>query len=110
MTTQAGYVWIYPQKAQVVIEGREHLGMYSFGKKTGEKSFCKICGVPVHNELSQPTAEELAAMTDEERDWRLGGLALAPVNLRVINDLDVNELTVTQFEGYTVWRPPYVEP
>ncbi|KAI1364087.1 glutathione-dependent formaldehyde-activating enzyme [Xylaria arbuscula] len=108
---RAGYVWAYPPKTQVVIEGRKNLAMYSFGKKSSAKSFCKICGVPVHNEVLQPTAEELAAMTDEERDWRLGGLALAPVNLRIINDFDVKELDgVRQFEGYTVWQPPYVEP
>ncbi|KAJ3561558.1 hypothetical protein NPX13_g8899 [Xylaria arbuscula] len=108
---RAGYVWAYPQKTGVVIEGRKNLAMYSFGKKNSAKSFCKICGVPVHNEVLQPTAEELAAMTDEERDWRLGGLALAPVNLRIINDFDVKELDgVRQFEGYTVWQPPYVEP
>ncbi|KAI0509722.1 glutathione-dependent formaldehyde-activating enzyme [Xylaria bambusicola] len=107
---RAGYVWVYPSKPQVIIEGRENLGMYFFGKKHSGKTFCKICGVPVHNELVEPSTEELAAMTDEEKIKRLGGISLSPINLRVIHDLNVNDLSVYQFDGYSIFQPPYVEP
>ncbi|KAI1427815.1 glutathione-dependent formaldehyde-activating enzyme [Xylaria sp. FL1777] len=107
---KAGYVWIYPQKPQVVIEGKENLGMYIFGKKTSGKTFCKICSVPIHNVALEFTEEELATKTDKERDWILGGQSLAPINLRTINEFDVNDLNVSQFQGYSVFQPPYVEP
>ncbi|KAI1278157.1 glutathione-dependent formaldehyde-activating enzyme [Xylaria sp. FL0933] len=107
---KAGYVWTYPEKLQVVIEGKENLAMYTFGRKTSGKTFCKICSIPIHNEVLKFTDEELAAKTKEDRDWILGGQNLAPVNLRIINNLDVSDLNVSRFQGYTAWHPPYVEP
>ncbi|KAI3330700.1 glutathione-dependent formaldehyde-activating enzyme [Ustulina deusta] len=107
---RAGYVWTYPQKSQVVIEGKENLGMYLFGRKTSGKTFCKICGVPIHNEVMKFTEEELATKTGKEKDWILGGQSLAPVNLRIINDFDVENLNAIQFQGYSVHQPPYINP
>ncbi|KAI1347317.1 glutathione-dependent formaldehyde-activating enzyme [Xylaria sp. FL0043] len=107
---KAGYIWTYPEKSQVVIEGKETLAMYTFGRKTSGKTFCKICSIPIHNEVLKFTDEELAAKIKEDRDWILGGQNLAPVNLRIINNLDVSDLNVSRFQGYTAWHPPYVEP
>ncbi|GAW17564.1 hypothetical protein ANO14919_070220 [Xylariales sp. No.14919] len=81
-----------------------------FGNKYGRKTFCAICGVPIHNELVQFTNEELAAKSEKERDYIVGGLVFAPVNLRVINGLDVNDLNVGRFHGYSASQPQYVEP
>ncbi|KAI0159728.1 glutathione-dependent formaldehyde-activating enzyme [Xylariaceae sp. FL1272] len=107
---QAGAVWNYPTRSQVVIQGRENLELYISGNKTCGKSFCKICGVPVHNEILKFSDEELAAMTQEKRDWVTGGQNLCPINLRVINGLDVTELNTTKFNGYEKLQPPYEEP
>ncbi|KAI1298391.1 glutathione-dependent formaldehyde-activating enzyme [Xylaria venustula] len=107
---RAGYVWTYPKKTQVVIEGIENLGMYTFGRKTAGKTFCKICNVPIHNEVLKFTEEELATKTEKEREYILGGQSFAPVNLRIINNFDVNDLNVRQFDGYSEHQPAYVEP
>ncbi|KAI0535044.1 glutathione-dependent formaldehyde-activating enzyme [Xylaria digitata] len=107
---RAGCVWIYSKKAQMVIEGKENLGRYLFGNKFTEKTFCNICGVPIHNELLEFTEEELAVRTKEERDWIVSGQDFAPVNLRIINGLDVNDLNISQLHGWSVLQPPYVEP
>ncbi|KAJ2989610.1 hypothetical protein NUW58_g3383 [Xylaria curta] len=107
---KAGYVWIYPKKPQVVIEGKENLGMYLFGKKNVGKTFCKVCSVPIHNHMMEFSEEELATKSQEERDWVVGGQIFSPVNLRTINGLDVNDLKVFQFQGYATLQPPYVEP
>ncbi|RWA04580.1 hypothetical protein EKO27_g10524 [Xylaria grammica] len=108
--SKGGYVWAYPKKPQIVIEGGENLSKYMFGNKYGRKTFCGICGVPIHNELVHFTDEELAAKPEKERDYIVGGLVFAPVNLRVINGLDVNDLNVGRFHGYSASQPQYVEP
>ncbi|KAI3336760.1 glutathione-dependent formaldehyde-activating enzyme [Xylariaceae sp. AK1471] len=105
-----GAVWTYPHKTQVVIVGQENLGLYLFGKKSAGKTFCKICGVPVHNQMMQFTEEEIAAMSEATRKWCIGGKDLAPINLRLINDLNVKDLNVDRFDGYAAIQPPYVEP
>ncbi|KAI1178451.1 glutathione-dependent formaldehyde-activating enzyme [Nemania sp. FL0916] len=107
---KGGYVWTYPKQTQVIIEGKENLGMYLFGLKSTGKTFCKVCGVPIHSQMMKFTEEELASKSEKEKDWILGGQSLAPVNLRIINDLDVNDLNASRFDGYTAFQPPYVEP
>ncbi|KAI1268989.1 glutathione-dependent formaldehyde-activating enzyme [Xylariaceae sp. FL1019] len=107
---KAGAVWNYPTKSQVVIQGKENLELYITGNKTCGKSFCKICGVPVHNEILKFSDEEIAAMPQEKKDWVVGGQNLCPINLRVINGLDVTELKTVKFNGYEKLQPPYEEP
>ncbi|KAF2971750.1 hypothetical protein GQX73_g1852 [Xylaria multiplex] len=107
---KAGYVWIYSKKTQVVIDGKENLGRYIFGNKFTEKTFCKICGVPIHTEILDFTEEELAVKSKEERDWIVSVQSFSPVNLRIINGLDVNDLKASQFHGYSTLQPSYLEP
>ncbi|KAI8963813.1 glutathione-dependent formaldehyde-activating enzyme [Daldinia sp. FL1419] len=104
-----GYVWFYPKKDQVEIEGEENLAYYAFNTKIFAKSFCKICGVPVHNDTHSATEEDINKLPEGQRDFIRGALSLTPINLRVINGLDVANLNVKQVDGYN--RPPvYVEP
>lgn len=55
---QGAYVWIYPLKEDVVIEGREHLAYRAFNKNIVSKAFCKHCGTHVCNEPNSLTGEE----------------------------------------------------
>ncbi|KAI1806150.1 glutathione-dependent formaldehyde-activating enzyme [Daldinia bambusicola] len=104
-----GYVWLYPQKDQVEIEGEENLAYYKYGHKLFGKSFCKTCGISIHNNVQPVSEEELNKLPEDQREVVKGGLSLMPINLRVINGLDVGDLNVKQVDGYS--RPPlYVEP
>ncbi|KAI0022668.1 glutathione-dependent formaldehyde-activating enzyme [Xylariomycetidae sp. FL0641] len=112
-----GCTWIYPNKDQVVVEGEENLSVYFFAIKFGGKAFCKYCGVFVYNAIQPLPEERLEAFPAEMRD-KAGGriaeaLALMPVNLRIIEGLDVNDLNVEHCDGYSIGRPwiePYTEP
>ncbi|KAI0152366.1 glutathione-dependent formaldehyde-activating enzyme [Hypoxylon sp. NC0597] len=105
-----GVVWLYPKKDQVVIEGEENLTTYLFNSMLWGKTFCKICGVPIHNKCEPITEEELNAMPEDRRNFIKGGQALTPINLRIFNDLNVEDLNVVQFDGYNKNLPMYVEP
>lgn len=43
-------MWVYPQKQDSVIEGREHLSSSVFNTGVLCKPFCKYCGVHVCND------------------------------------------------------------
>ncbi|KAI1409676.1 glutathione-dependent formaldehyde-activating enzyme [Hypoxylon sp. FL1857] len=105
-----GNVWLYPKKDQVAIQGEENLKTYLFGSMLWGKPFCKICGVSVHNQSPSLTEEELNAMPEDRRDFIRGGLDLTPINLRIFNDLDVEDLNVGHYDGYNKNPPLYVEP
>lgn len=105
-----GVVWLYPKKDQVVIEGEENLTTYLFNSMLWGKTFCKICGVPIHNKCEPITEEELNGMPEDRRNFIKGGQALTPINLRIFNDLNVEDLNVVQFDGYNKNLPMYVEP
>ncbi|KAI1142300.1 glutathione-dependent formaldehyde-activating enzyme [Hypoxylon sp. FL0543] len=105
-----GVVWLYPKKDQVVIEGEENLGTYLFGSMLFGKTFCKTCGIAVHNQVQPITEDELNAMTEERRNFIKGGMEMTPINLRLFNDLDVEDLNVAHFDGYNKNLPLYVEP
>ncbi|KAI0100611.1 glutathione-dependent formaldehyde-activating enzyme [Nemania sp. FL0031] len=103
-----GATWAYPPHAQVVIEGKENLGAYYFGKKLAGKMFCKICGVPICSEAVQDA--QVSQMDEATRKWYEGAQLGKAFNLRVINGLNVNDLTAAHFDGYNYIQPKYVEP
>ncbi|KAI0457628.1 glutathione-dependent formaldehyde-activating enzyme [Xylaria acuta] len=105
-----GTTWIYQPHAQFVIEGREILQEYLFGKKVAAKLFCKICGVPICSETVQLTEEQVAEMDEETRKWYERATLHKALNLRVLDGLDVKDLSPTQFDGYNFIQPGYVEP
>ncbi|KAL7627550.1 hypothetical protein AAE478_001743 [Parahypoxylon ruwenzoriense] len=105
-----GAVWVYPKKEQVEIEGAENLAIYLFATKVFGKSFCKICGVQVHNVMQPTTEEQFSQMPKENADFIRGAIHIQPVNLRVFDDLDVHDLNVGQIDGYNFIKPLYVEP
>ncbi|KAI0966865.1 glutathione-dependent formaldehyde-activating enzyme [Xylaria arbuscula] len=105
-----GATWTYPPRAQLVIEGRENLGVYFFGAKIVGKNFCKICGVPVCSETVQLSDEQVAQLDEKTREWYNGNNHLVAFNLRVVNGLSVKDLNTKRFQGYRYIPGTYVEP
>ncbi|KAH8160072.1 hypothetical protein CIB48_g8170 [Xylaria polymorpha] len=105
-----GATWTYQPHAQFVIEGKENLQEYFFGKRMAAKLFCKICGVPLYSEAAQLTEERIAEMDEATRKWYEGAKVIKALNLRVLDGLDVNDLSPTRFDGYNFIQPGYVEP
>ncbi|KAM0328208.1 hypothetical protein ACHAQA_005615 [Verticillium albo-atrum] len=109
---RGAYVWLWPMREQVVLHGDEkNIARYEFGKKNMGKMFCRICGVHMTNLASHKSEEELAAMSDDERGYFEGGKARHPVNLRVIDGLDLESLRgkIKQIRGAES-LPKYVNP
>ncbi|KAI3331521.1 glutathione-dependent formaldehyde-activating enzyme [Xylariaceae sp. AK1471] len=105
-----GAVWSYQPHAQVVVEGKENLGLYLFNKRAAKKRFCKICGVPVCQETVQFSEEKVAQMPENMKKWYVGAKDLTSLNLRVIHGLNVGDLNPKRFDGYNFIPPQYVEP
>ncbi|KAI1436076.1 glutathione-dependent formaldehyde-activating enzyme [Xylaria sp. CBS 124048] len=105
-----GATWAYPNRNEVAIDGRHNLTPYAFNKKAAGKLFCKKCGVPVAVEIRQFTDEEIEQMDEATKEWYVGGRHLMPINLRIINGLNVKELAPSQCDGYSMIGPAYVEP
>ncbi|KAI1504498.1 glutathione-dependent formaldehyde-activating enzyme [Biscogniauxia marginata] len=104
------YCWVYPKKSQVSIDGAEHLSYYAFGRCIWQKTFCKTCGVPIHNHMEDFTEEQLAAMSQEDREWTSPKRDWSPVNLRVLNGIDLSILKIERLRGSILRDPPYVNP
>ncbi|KAI1105858.1 glutathione-dependent formaldehyde-activating enzyme [Jackrogersella minutella] len=105
-----GSVWLYPKKNQVVIEGKENLGVYLFNTKVFGKTFCKICGIPVHNEPQPISEERMNELEEGQRNFLNGSMDIEPINLRLFDDLNVNDLNVAHYDGYNKNPSRYVEP
>ncbi|KAI1776846.1 glutathione-dependent formaldehyde-activating enzyme [Hypoxylon cercidicola] len=103
-----GSVWVYPKKAEAVIEGEENLETYLFGTMLFGKAFCRICGVPVVNTVQPMTEEVFNQLPKGHQDFATRDVTA--INLRLIDELDVKDLNVVQFDGYNFSKPPYVEP
>ncbi|KAI1467684.1 uncharacterized protein F4812DRAFT_430495 [Daldinia caldariorum] len=117
--TRNAYCWIYPSKAQVCIvattsEGTG-MGYYSFGGGVWRKSFCRTCGVSLHNRIEDYTPERIEReLPAEQRRWARDHLDWSPVNLRVLDGVDIAALGITRVEGSARSGPPkpggYVDP
>ncbi|EGY13979.1 uncharacterized protein VDAG_00661 [Verticillium dahliae VdLs.17] len=106
------YIWVWPMREQVVLFSDEkNISRYEFGKKNMGKMFCRICSVHMTNFAAEKSEEELAAMSGEERAYFEGGKARHPVNLRVIDGLDLDALRgkITRIKGAEA-PPAYVNP
>ncbi|KAI0888927.1 glutathione-dependent formaldehyde-activating enzyme [Annulohypoxylon maeteangense] len=105
-----GSVWSYPQKDQIVIEGEDNLGVYLFNTKLFGKTFCKTCGIAVHNHVLPISEEQFNQMPEAMQKFVESSKSVKPINLRLFNDLNVRDLNVGQFDGYNQTLPRYVEP
>ncbi|ORY63161.1 glutathione-dependent formaldehyde-activating enzyme [Pseudomassariella vexata] len=105
-----GCIWIYPNADQVVFEGDENLTIYKMGLGMYGKSFCKICGVPIHNRPETLTEEQIAALPEEPRKWFTWGKNMSIINVRVLEGVDLKELNVKQMDGWNAAKQSYVNP
>ncbi|KAI1382959.1 uncharacterized protein F4822DRAFT_434887 [Hypoxylon trugodes] len=107
------YLWIYPSKSQVSIlpSSPEIIGYYAFGRDYWRKTFCRICGVPIQNYLPNYTPEEIAAFPQEhKRAWVTKFLNWSPINMRVLDGLDLEGLPIRRVDGAGKGVPAYVNP
>ncbi|KAI2469389.1 glutathione-dependent formaldehyde-activating enzyme [Annulohypoxylon bovei var. microspora] len=105
-----GTVWLYPHKEQLVIEGEDNLEVYLFNTKLFGRTFCKTCGIAVHNSIQPFSEEEFNSLPANVQIHFKGAESLRPVNLRLFNGLNIKDLNVGRFDGYNQTLPLYVEP
>ncbi|XXG98064.1 coatomer subunit beta [Hypoxylon texense] len=105
-----GYCWIYPTKPQVTIMGWYNVSYYAFGRHIWRKTFCRACGVPLGNYIETYDAEEIEKLPEENREWVKSHLDWSPVNVRVLDGVDMGELNVTRVNGSALRAPFYVNP
>jgi hypothetical protein len=87
-----GYMWMYPEANQIVLQGEDNLGRYLFGVKHLYKTFCKTCGVQFTNDWRDLNEEEVAAMDPQKRQFYQNANHFRPLNLRVLNNVDLSTL------------------
>ncbi|MCJ1228498.1 hypothetical protein MMC12_005159 [Toensbergia leucococca] len=90
-----GDLWIYPPTTAVTLHGEEALKDYSFAKKTTSHRFCGTCGVSVVVKII-----DLSVLQDGEDEP-------TPINVRTMNDVDVEALNLVKYDGWSKMDPPY---
>ncbi|KAH8667809.1 glutathione-dependent formaldehyde-activating enzyme [Ilyonectria robusta] len=106
------YVWVWPLRDQVILHGEpEDIGRYFFGSEVIGKTFCKRCGVQLTNEPSILSDEAVAALPEARRQVYDMVKPKHPVNVRVLEGIDLNELKqkIQQLPG-SARSPVYVNP
>ncbi|KAI1102734.1 hypothetical protein F4804DRAFT_312075 [Jackrogersella minutella] len=102
------YLWIYPSKSQVTIVGDSRY--YSFGRGVWKKAFCGTCGVPIKNHVDDYTPEQIAELPEHQRQWAVVHLDWSPINLRVLDRVNLGELPMKRVKGSGGGYTPYVNP
>lgn len=70
-----------PSEKFTLLQGKDNLTDYQFGKKTIHHLFCPVCGVASFGKGTGPEGEMIA------------------VNVRCLDDVDVDVLKITQVDG-----------
>ncbi|KAH8680898.1 Mss4-like protein [Xylariales sp. PMI_506] len=106
-----GAIWFYPKTEFVSIQGTENLSEYSMGKGISLKGFCKICGVPIQNKsIDSLSEEQKAALGPETLNWTKVARLSRGINMRIIDEVNVDEVEKYQFDGWSKIEPVYVNP
>ncbi|KAK3944938.1 putative glutathione-dependent formaldehyde-activating gfa protein [Diplogelasinospora grovesii] len=108
---RGSFIWIYPKKDQVAIEGGENLSEYVFGTSLCRKAFCKRCGVYLTNDNVPMTEEVISALPPPVQEW--ARRKVLPVTLRALNHVDLGGKVKEQAKrmpGWSVIQPMYVNP
>ncbi|KAL6407092.1 glutathione-dependent formaldehyde-activating enzyme [Ilyonectria robusta] len=106
------YVWVWPLRDQVILHGEpEDIGRYFFGSEVIGKTFCKKCGVQLTNEPSILSDEAVAALPEARRQVYDMVKPKHPVNVRVLEGIDLSELKqkIQHLPG-SARSPVYVNP
>ena len=109
-TGQGAFVWIYPTKEQLAIQGSENLSYYAFSNKVWRKAFCKTCGAYVFTDLNPLTDDEVAALPEWAQNFRAAKSNIRPFNLRALNGFDLKSVKPIQSDGWNRVQPQYVNP
>lgn len=107
---QGGYVWFYPKKEHISIQGAENLSYYVCASGNWRKAFCKTCGVQIMNDLNPLSDEEVAAQPEEARERRNRLMGYRPVNMRTLDNFDLDTVKVSQASTSEKMEPLYVNP
>ena len=75
-------MWFVPRSALRLLTPDEDAGSYGFGKHQIRHRFCTVCGIHPYGEATSPAGEAMAA-----------------INLRCIEDIDLAAIPVTSFDG-----------
>ncbi|GAB1318689.1 Glutathione-dependent formaldehyde-activating enzyme [Madurella fahalii] len=107
---RGGYIWVYPLKDQISIQGSENLTYYVYGTRVARLAICKTCGVHIYIDLNPLTDEEIAELPEAVRTNRSRQIDLRPFNLRVLNDLNLGSVKTARLDGWNERQPAYVNP
>ncbi|KAK0738863.1 hypothetical protein B0T18DRAFT_423004 [Schizothecium vesticola] len=104
------YIGIYPTKSQVRIHGGDNTFEYLYGRKYNGAAHCRTCGVLVFNNVYGPPVSVFDRLPPERKEkvlatyWK--NLAMRPLNVRALDDVDVGALKVQRedegTEGYAL--------
>ena len=75
-------MWFVPRSALRLLTPDENAGTYLFGKHLIRHRFCAVCGIHPYGEATSPAGEAMAA-----------------VNIRCIEGIDLAAIPVTPFDG-----------
>ncbi|MCA8245822.1 GFA family protein [Burkholderia multivorans] len=75
-------MWFVPRDRMTLVTPDEHLATYTFNKHVIRHRFCKRCGIHPFGEGIHPN-----------------GTAMAAINVRCLDDVDLDALPVTHFDG-----------
>ncbi|EQL01983.1 hypothetical protein G6O67_001196 [Ophiocordyceps sinensis] len=105
-----GYRWVYPPVDAVVLAGDDaDIGRYSFARRIMNKTFCRTCGVCMTNERNAQLADD--AISEGDRPLKAWAEANHPVNLRVLDGVDLSAMKPSQMcDGANELPPPYENP
>lgn len=85
----------------MVLHGHDdNIAEYRFGYKITVKKFCKRCGVVLVNGANdQLTDEDIAKMSDVVRPIANAHRLVLPINIRVLQGVDLSKLKVQYLDG-----------
>ena len=75
-------LWFVPREKLVLLTPAEAIATYGFGDKTIQHHFCPTCGIHPFGEGVDPK-----------------GNAMAAINVRCLDDVDLSALSVKHFNG-----------
>ena len=81
-TRKGAPLWFVPRQQLRLLTPEENMSTYSFGKQTIKYRFCARCGIHTFGEANDPA-----------------GNAMAAVNVRCLEDVDLSSLQVKHFNG-----------
>lgn len=108
---QNGYIWVWPMGVNVALHGDEKdISRYYFSRNVMGKTFCRTCGMNMTNQPAPLTSEEVAAMSEDDRKWFESSKLRHPVNVRVLDGVDLTKLKIIKMTRGLDLPPKYVNP